>query len=148
MLRQSNTKRLAESLLTGENLWLAPAEAKASGFMAFPDEVSPQAAAPQPNQVDLLEPGLVAESLKAGAWVELEGKPGWQRLQLTWISPHNTMYLFTSARGKTQSMTQRMLERLLSQGKLRIVSDQASMLDGALDAVVHTATLNSIDVKP
>ncbi|HOE42503.1 MAG TPA: DUF1631 family protein [Rhodoferax sp.] len=138
---------LAESLLTGEDPWLAPAEAKASGFMAFPDEVRPHAAAPQPNQVDLLEPDLVAKSLKAGAWVELEGKTGWQRLQLSWISPHNTMYLFTSARGKTQSMTQRLLERLLSQGKLRVVSDQASMLDGALDAVVHTATLNSIDVK-
>ena len=57
------------------------------------------------------------------------------------------MYLFTSAQGKTQSMTLRLLERLLTQDKLRVVSDQVSMVDGALDAVVHTAMLNSIDIK-
>jgi len=138
---------LAESLLGSQDHWLAPAEAKASGFMAFPDEVHPKAAAAPPPADLLLEPDRVIESLKVGAWVELLGKGSWQRLQLSWISPHHTMYLFTSAQGKTQSMTLRLLERLLTQDKLRVVSDQASMVDGALDAVVHTAILNSIDVK-
>ena len=57
------------------------------------------------------------------------------------------MYLFTSVQGKTQSMTLRMLQRMLTQGLLRVVSDQASMVDGALDAVVQTAILNSMDIK-
>jgi hypothetical protein len=139
---------LAASLLTNDDLWLVPAEAKASGFMAFPDEVRPPAtAAPQQADRPLL-PDLMAPSLQVGSWVELPDKAGWQRLQLSWISPHNSMYLFTSARGKTQSMTQRMLERLLSQDKLRVVADQTSIIDGALDAVVHTAMLNSIDANP
>ncbi|MFZ4624945.1 MAG: DUF1631 family protein, partial [Rhodoferax sp.] len=139
---------LAASLLTNDDLWLAPAEAKASGFMAFPDEVRPPAPA-APQQADRSRlPDLMAPSLQVGSWVELPDKAGWQRLQLSWISPHNSMYLFTSARGKTQSMTQRMLERLLSQDKLRVVADQTSIIDGALDAVVHTAMLNSIDVNP
>ena len=138
---------LAASLLASDDLWLAPAEAKASGFMAFADEVNSPPVAPQQLTELLLEPELTAESLKIGAWVELQGKGTSQRLQLSWISPHHTMYLFTGARGKTQSMTQRMLQRLLAQGRLRVVSEQATMVDGALDAVVHTAILNSIDGK-
>jgi hypothetical protein len=85
--------------------------------------------------------------LSVGVWVELQTKGAWQRTQLSWISPHRTMYLFTSVQGKTQSMTLRMLQRMLTQGLLRVVSDQASMVDGALDAVVQTAILNSMDIK-
>lgn len=54
------------------------------------------------------------------------------------------MFLFTSVSGKTQSMTQRVLERLLAEDKLRVVSEQASMVEDALDAVVQAAMLNSI----
>jgi hypothetical protein len=43
-------------------------------------------------------------------------------------------------------MTQRMLERLLGLGTLRVLSDQP-MVDSALDAVVHTAMLNSLDLR-
>ena len=127
-------------LLGSQDHWLAPSEAKASGFMVFSDEPTPTPA--PPAAVDLMPAPM---ALKLGAWVEIQLKDTWQRLQLSWISPHGTMFLFTSARGKTQSMTQRFFERMLAEGKLRVVSDQASMLDGALDAVVHTAMLNSID---
>jgi hypothetical protein len=56
------------------------------------------------------------------------------------------MYLFTSVQGKTQSMTQLVLERLHDSGLFRVLSDQ-SIVDGALDAVVHTAMLNSLDFR-
>jgi len=133
---------LEAGLLGSQDHWVAPSEAKASGFMVFPDE---QVQDPLPKQAVDVSSAPIPMALKLGAWVEIQIRDSWQRLQLSWISPHGTMFLFTSARGKTQSMTQRFFERMLAEGKLRVVSDQASMLDGALDAVVHTAMLNSID---
>lgn len=134
---------LDESLLGSQDHWVAPAEAKASGFMVYADEETVDAPKPAPVHVD-----PVPASLAVGAWVELHIAGAWQRVQLSWISPHGTMYLFTNVGGKTQSMTQRFYERLLTEGKLRVVSDQASMVDGALDAVVRTAMRNSIDAAP
>jgi hypothetical protein len=43
-------------------------------------------------------------------------------------------------------MTRRMLEKMLAVNALRVVSEQ-SMVDGALNAVVHAAMLNSLDIK-
>jgi hypothetical protein len=40
-----------------------------------------------------------------------------------------------------------MLERMLTQSTLRVVSVQQNMMDDALDAVVHAAMLNSLDIK-
>jgi len=148
---------LAPSLLADQEQWVAPAEAKASGFMVFAEDAAPRKTAataaavvtalPAPPPVaDVTPAPLISASLSVGAWLELEIKGSWQRTQLSWVSPHATMYLFTSGQGKTQSMTQRMLVRLAAQGKLRVLTDQASVVDGALDAVVHTAMLNSIDL--
>jgi len=144
----ANAKRggLAESLLVTQEQWVAPSEAKVSGFMAFPDERPSAPAQPvalQPVPDAPAPPESVA--LHVGCWVEVQIKGAWQRTQLSWISPHGTMYLFTSRQGKTQSMTQRLLDRMRAEGKLRVVSSQASIVDGALTAVVHTAMLNSLD---
>jgi len=133
---------LEAGLLGNQDHWVAPAEAKASGFMVFPDEEAVEV--PKATPVEL-PPQVSAVSLKLGAWIELQVSGVWQRVQLSWISPQGTMFLFTSVRGKTQSMTQRFFERMMAEGKLRVVSDQVSMVDGALDAVVHTAMLNSIN---
>jgi len=130
---------LDESLLGSQDHWVAPAEAKASGFMVYAEEESVDV----PKPVPVIAAPL-SIPLAVGAWVELHVAGAWQRVQLSWISPHGTMYLFTNGGGKTQSMTQRFYERLLSEGKLRVVSDQASMVDGALDEVVRTAMRNSI----
>ena len=153
---------LASTLLGNQDHWVAPAEAKASGFLAFPEDVgqdrSLPAIAPMSGVDDAKHAtvdgvddasGSAVQPLllSVGVWVELQTKGAWQRTQLSWISPHRTMYLFTSVQGKTQSMTLRMLQRMLRQGLLRVVSDQASMVDGALDAVVQTAILNSMDIK-
>ena len=121
--------------------WLAPEEAKESGFMeaadAFPAEkprtAVPAAAAGQPE-------------LALGSWVELLNDGQWARTQLTWASPHGTLFLFTSASGSTQSMTKRLLDKLLAEGGIRVVAMQP-VVDGALDAVAQTAMRNSVDTK-
>lgn len=140
---------LAAGLLGSQDHWVAPSEAKASGFMVFPDEQAQDTplATVEVTPAPMPIPMSMPVALKLGMWIEIQIKDTWQRMQLSWISPHGTMFLFTSARGKTQSMTQRFFERMLAEGKLRVVSDQASMLDGALDAVVHTAILNSFDSR-
>jgi len=138
--------------LTGDQAhWVAPAEAKASGFMDLPDDAPVQAAPLAPARATVVpEAQASAHShlvgLSVGTWVELQSKGIWTRTQLSWISPQRTMYLFTSVQGKTQSMTQLVLERLHDSGLFRVLSDQ-SIVDGALDAVVHTAMLNSLDFR-
>jgi len=137
---------LASSLLDRQENWVGPAEAKASGFMVFPDEI-PAKSIPNPPIKATKEElkSAINLNLDVGAWIELHNKGTAQRLQLSWVSPQRTMYLFTSARGKTQSMSQRLLDRLVTEGKLRLVSDRSTVLDAALDNVVHSALLNSLD---
>jgi hypothetical protein len=147
------------NLLGSHKHWLAPEEAKASGFLDMAEEASSKLPVPQPVQaagplLDSVIPvahlanpapsSLLLENLAVGAWVEIVVKGVWQRSQLSWISPQRTMYLFTGAQGQTQSMTRPSLENFINTQALRLVSDQ-SMVDGALDEVVHTAMLNSLD---
>jgi hypothetical protein len=141
--------------------WVAPAEASASGFITLSDELASSPAKAQgegiaPVEVvaveetamveTLLTPQARVDKLTVGAWVELLTQGVWSRTQLGWISPQRTMYLFTSVHGKTQSMTKRMLERLVVSGELKLLTER-SVVDGALDAVVQTATLNSLDLR-
>ena len=79
--------------------------------------VAPAVAAPQDDPLDA--------ELVAGVWVELITHHGAVRTQLTWAHPHGTLFLFTAADGSTQSMTRRMLDRLVSEGSLRVVPDAA-----------------------
>ncbi len=155
---------LTSSLMGNQDHWVAPAEAKASGFMDLPDDL-PMSMRPQSkggarvtppvpfeksslnSQADKLRANASdGSALAVGAWIELLHKGQWQRTQLTWISPQSTMYLFTSVHGQTQSMTRRSLDKLLAIDTLRVVSEQ-TMLDGALDAVVQKAMLNSLDIR-
>ncbi len=142
---------LPATLLGDQTHWMAPAEARVSGFMAFPDvpvdQVEPSApASPAFTQASLVSAGGGLDALSVGTWVELQFKEAWMCTQLSWISPQRTMYLFTSVQGKIQSMTQRMLERMHGSGALRVLSAQ-SIVDGALDAVVQTAMRNSLDLR-
>lgn len=128
--------------------WMAPEEALASNFVELQDspaerDATPQAAPAGPQQTSALEPTAV-EDLTLGAWVEMEVKGQWIRTQLTWASPHGTLYLFTGAFGATHSMTRRSIDKLLASGRLRLVSGQA-VDEGALDAVAQTAMRNSLD---
>lgn len=151
---------LSLSLLEDAEPWVAPAEAKASGFMDVAQAMSQVVPLPVANAAlheapTPGEPGQLAVSIDStsvefslplGSWVEMLVKGAWVRTQLSWASPHGTLFLFTSAYGSTQSMTRRSRDKLLAAGSMRIVSGQP-VVDGALDAVVQTAILNSMDVK-
>jgi hypothetical protein len=134
--------------------WVAPVEAKMSGFMEIPaiDRKSPVPTAPQADMLNLDEllnavaPPVDAE-LPIGTWVELQVNGQWARTQLSWASPHGTLFLFTSAFGSTQSMSLRTRNKMLAAGTLRVISSQ-HLVDGALDAVAQTALLNSVEQNP
>ncbi len=81
--------------------------------------------------------------LKTGAWVELIVDGAWLRAQLTWASPHRTLFMFISRGGLAHSMSRRTMERLRMQGSIRFVSD-GHVVDNALDAVAQTALQNEL----
>jgi hypothetical protein len=115
--------------------WLAPNEARDSGFLQLPAQEPAQL----PEQ-PLLENDL---NLPLGAWVDLRIDGGFVRTQLTWASPHGTLFLFTRADGSTQSMTRRMRDRLVREGNLRLVAGP-NVVNGALDEVARTALRNTV----
>ncbi|MES2360383.1 MAG: DUF1631 family protein [Pseudomonadota bacterium] len=134
--------------------WLAPKEARNSGFMEdLPANTKAGFEATRPQERDTAVPAAAAAAqrgpgevveLRLGAWVELLHDMKWLRAQLTWISPYNTLYMFTSEGGRTHSMTGPLLQYLLLQGLVKVVSQQG-VLDGALDSVARTAMRNSVD---
>jgi hypothetical protein len=136
--------------------WLAPGEAQESGFMETHQGAAqlPLYQATQPGSVlqqpstDWMDavPRLGDDGLQPGAWVEMLTENGWNRMQLTWASPHGTLFMFSDAGGKTHSMTRRLLDQLVAAQSLRLVSDHA-LVDGALDAVAQAAVSNSPDLR-
>lgn len=133
--------------------WIAPQEAQASNFMECLD-------VPPASSVDLgqgmQEPAAptepvpigeeVLDNLALGSWIELKTDGQWARTQLTWASPHGTLFLFTNGFGATQSMTRRSRDKLREAGHLRLVSAKA-VVEGALNAVAQTAMRNSVDTN-
>lgn len=144
-------------------LWMAPSEAHQSGFL----ETQTPSALPKPlfeetqpafgetqldahmqphmqtqTQPQAMEPAHV--ELSPGAWVELHMDDAWVRTQLTWGSPHGTLFMFTNAQGVNHSMTRQSLDRLAAAGHLRVLASQA-VVEGALDAVAQAALRNSVD---
>lgn len=125
--------------------WLAPREAQQSGFMEMPEAFKHSMPGTGDGRLDSMSGVPLSDAnVKIGAWVELLNEGVWQRTQLTWSSPHGSLFLFTNAAGGTQSMTRRLLDTLLTEGKLRVVSVQP-VVDGALDAVAEKAMRNSVD---
>lgn len=137
-------------LVDEDNPWVAPEEARASNFMDLPDAPAMQSATPSDGGQggDLAtgpaEQGSSAPALSLGCWVELLVDTQWVRTQLTWISSHETLFLFTNAAGEAQSMTRRSRDRLLASGHLRVISG-APVVDGALNAVAQMAMRNSVN---
>jgi hypothetical protein len=87
-----------------------------------------------------------AEDMRVGAWVEILIKGDWIRAQLTWCSPHATLFMFTSVGGTAHSMSRRTLDRLRATDHLRIVADRP-VVDEALDQVAQAALKNSLEKK-
>jgi len=138
-------------------LWLAPSEQHQSGFMETqaPQQDKPLFEMTQPAFSETLlegvaraEPAQPAPSqpleLAPGAWVELRLDDNWTRTQLTWASPHGTLFMFTQADGVNHSMTRQSIDRLFAGGNLRVLAQQA-VVEGALNAVAQAALRNSVD---
>ena len=130
--------------LGDDDPWVAPSEAKESGFMESsqaPESESPELApTPASGSAPALPP------LAIGSWVNLLVAGRWERTQLSWIGSHGNLFLFTSASGHTQSMTLRLVDRLIQQGAMHIIAQQP-VVDGALDAVAAAAMRNSVDSR-
>jgi hypothetical protein len=134
--------------------WVAPGEAQQSNLMELSEEAPPPvtgSTAALAQAKDLLQDLARAaettiENLPLGSWVELCTDGHWSRTQLTWASPHGTLFLFTSVYGTTQSMSRRVRDKLIQAGNLRVLSGQP-VVDGALDAVAQVAMRNSIDTQ-
>jgi hypothetical protein len=134
-----------------QDSWLAPIEAQHSGFIDTQQtiEAKPLFQATQPGfsetrpATDESGPGLAEAGLEPGAWVEMMMDGGWGRYQVTWASPHGTLFMFAGARGKPHSMTGRLLSKMLKGGTLRLISGQP-VVEGALDAVAQAALRNSV----
>lgn len=115
-----------------DSAWLAPAEAKASGFIDLPLQAGTDASADQ------------ADGLAVGSWVALMLDGQWTRTRLVWSSANGNLLLFADALGAIQSLSRRSCDRLFTQDHLRIISSDP--VEDALDAVAQTALRNSVDL--
>jgi Protein of unknown function (DUF1631) len=124
-------------------VWLAQSEVSGAGFVnqqaVMPLDVS--SAVPAADVIPLTPEATV--TIPIGSWVELMLEGAWVRAQLTWASPMRTLFMFVSRGGKAHSMSKRTMDKLCSQGLIRMVSD-GRMVDKALDAVAQTALRNSV----
>ena len=130
---QGNLMDLPE-LLDEEGFWVADDEAQESGYVATDAQDRPDPHVQRPWS---------AVELNPGAWVELIVDDVWLRAQLTWASPHRTLFMFISRGGVAHSMSRRTMERLRMSGRVRLISD-GHVLDNALDAVAQTALQNEL----
>lgn len=121
--------------------WIAPEEAESSNFVEISDSEAPAVLPMVASGVDV--PAVLSE-LPLGSWIELRSQGQWVRTQLTWASPHGTLFLFTNSVGATQSMTRRSCDKLIAAGHLRMISGQP-VVEEALDAVAKVAMRNSVD---
>jgi hypothetical protein len=160
-----NRENLARAFDAGDSQrnhpWLAPAEAQQSGFMDIDDGLDAGELTSRPDfestrpferhepveraqEADADDPAHV--ELQLGDWVELLADIRWLRAQLTWISPQNALFMFTSEGGRSHSMTSRVLQHLLRLQLVKVVS-QHGVLDAALDSVAQAAVRNSINIS-
>ncbi len=132
-----------ETGLSRDAFWIAEGEAQDSGYLQ-------EAADLELDFTQMPEPPEVAEpqdwdleSLNTGAWVDLALGGVWVRAQLTWTSPHRTLFMFISGAGMAHSMSRRTMDRLRGMGLIRMVSD-GRVMDNALDAVAQAALRNDV----
>jgi len=121
-------------MLDEEGFWAADDQAQESAYLER--DVQHQ------SNTDVQLPWSAVE-LKPGVWVELIVDDVWLRAQLTWASPHRTLFMFISRGGLAHSMSRRTMERLLRKGRVRLISD-GHVVDNALDAVAQTALQNDL----
>ena len=126
-----------------EEFWMAEDEATDSGFLQGAPERLPEV-----EESEVPDPAAQmawsAQSLITGSWVDLALGGQWVRAQLTWASPHKTLFMFISSGGMAHSMSRRTMDRLRGLGLIRLVSD-GRVIDHALDAVAQAALRNDME---
>ncbi len=126
-----------------DEFWMAENEATDSGFMQDAGERAPTVE--EDEIIDqAAQQAWSAHSLLTGSWVDLALGGVWVRAQLTWASPHKTLFMFISSGGMAHSMSRRTMDRLRGLGLIRLVSD-GRVIDHALDAVARAALRNDIE---
>jgi hypothetical protein len=130
------------------SLWLDDDETQESGFVdeeaAYAPEQVASPEAPLQEQQESSASPLRVDELRVGSWVELCIRGEWLRAQLTWASPHGTLFMFTAQAGTAHSMSKRTLDKLRAHGLVKIVADR-NVVDEALDQVARAALKNSVD---
>jgi hypothetical protein len=123
--------------------WMADDEAADAAYLKGTKDLAPEfTEEPEtPDPVD--QQAWTSQSLTTGSWVDLALGGVWVRAQLTWASPHRTLFMFISTGGMAHSMSRRTMDRLRGMGLIRLVSD-GRVMDNALDAVAQTALRNDL----
>ncbi len=123
--------------------WVADHEAGESGYLQDDADMGVEHAALEASR-ELGPPRpWTAGDLVTGSWVELMVGGVWLRAQLTWASPHKTLFMFVSQGGLAHSMSRRTMDRLRMRGSIRVVSD-GRLIDNALDGVAQSALQNAL----
>jgi hypothetical protein len=124
--------------------WIREAEVRESGFMTHADMLpTPEFAETQPLSSNWQELSPMAPAvLRVGAWIDLQENGQTQRCQLTWASPHGSIFLFTAPQGRSVSLSRSGLDQLQRAGLLRVVAEHG-VVDDALDSVARQARDNS-----
>ncbi|UCU97777.1 DUF1631 family protein [Acidovorax radicis] len=125
----------------------SPPETGGDAVALAPDESSMSSLAPQDSQqapVDAPDPYAY---FKIGVWVELVTNGRVVRTQLTWTSPHGTLFLFTAADASTQSMTRRMRDKLAAEGLLRLAPTPVTTTRSAELVAAEPAHTKSVGAK-
>ena len=140
---EAQESEFSDSMREAADLWLDGREAMESGYLPD-DALTPEhVASPEAAHDEPAGPAR-ADELHTGTWVELMVNNQWLRAQLTWASPHATLFMFTSQAGTAHSMSRRTLDRLRSQGLIKVVAAR-NVVDEALDQVAKAALKNSLD---
>ncbi|MBI5276678.1 MAG: DUF1631 family protein [Burkholderiales bacterium] len=111
-----------------------------------PPPESPAAAVEEAASPPASPEPVSAGEMRTGTWVELMVEKKWTRMQLTWASPHGTLFMFTAITGTAHSMSRRTLERLRAEGLIRVIADR-NVVDEALDNVAQAALRNTLGGK-
>jgi hypothetical protein len=74
-------------------------------------------------------------SMQRGAVVEFADQGETQRAKLTWISPRQTIYLFTSVAGGARSLAPEALAQALRSGAARALDESVALIDRVMAAV-------------
>ena len=123
--------------------WVGDHEAGESGYLEDDADLGVEHAALEASRESGPPRPWTAGDLVTGSWVELMVGGVWLRAQLTWASPHKTLFMFVSQGGLAHSMSRRTMDRLRMRGSIRVVSD-GRLIDNALDGVAQSALQNAL----